>query len=263
MEGILREHRRTDKRHQLTAEQRDKIVRSRRAWPRRERRREASRIAAEFCGTLIVTLATVGPSALERGLGLHVGYAVLFGCTGVASAIVIYAFGPISGAHVNPCMTLGFALRGDFDWSRVPGYLAAQALGAVAAGALVLAILHPQHAALQPALTLGPWPAFWLEIVLTAILILVGITTANEARFIGAETAIANGGTTLMLRWVGGWISGGSMNPFRTLGPALLVGGTTAWWVFASAPLIGTSIAVALAWLLAGAPTETEAQKSG
>lgn len=182
-------------------------------------------------------------------------------CTGIATMIVIYALGHVSGAHTNPCTTIAFALRGDFDWRRVPGYILAQFAGAVAAGALVCAILHPRLDALLPDMRLGVWPAFWLEIVLTIILIMVAILTANNAQFIGPESAIANGATTIFDRWIGGYISSGSMNPARTLGPALVAGGFSAWWVYASAPLIGMALAVGLVWVLCGGPNREEREK--
>ncbi|HZW52459.1 MAG TPA: aquaporin, partial [Candidatus Elarobacter sp.] len=155
-----------------------------------------------------------------------------------------------SGAHFNPCTTLAFALRGDFDWKRVPAYVAVQFAGAIAAGAIVAGILHPEADALLPRLDLGPWPAFWLEIVLTAILVLVALSTANVARFIGPESAIANGATTVVERWIAGFISSGSMNPARTLGPAIVAGGFGNWWVYATAPPIGMLIGVALVSLM-------------
>ncbi len=177
--------------------------------------------------------------------------------------IVIYAFGEISGAHTNPITTLAFALRGDLPWTRVPEYLIAQFAGAIAAGALVLGLLHPAHHVLLPPLANGPWAAFGLEIVLTAILIAVNISTANEGQILGAQSAVANGATTIFDRWISGPISGGSMNPARTLGPAILVGGFGAWWVYVSAPVIGGLIAVALVWLLYGGPSPAEHHKSG
>jgi aquaporin Z len=176
--------------------------------------------------------------------------------------IVIYALGEVSGAHTNPMVTLAFALRGDFYWSRVPEYCAAQFAGAIAAGAVVLAILRPNAEVLRPALSFGFWPAFWLEIVLTTILVLVALSTANEARFVGADTAFANGATTIFDRLIGLRVSTGSMNPARTLGPALLAGGTGAWWVFVCGPLCGCLLAVGLMWTLHGEPSEDERRKS-
>ncbi|HTJ28521.1 MAG TPA: aquaporin [Candidatus Limnocylindria bacterium] len=219
-------------------------------------------VGAEFVGTLIVTLGTVAPEALERGLGVQLGYAVQASCTGIATMIVIYALGEVSGAHTNPVITLAFALRGDFYWSRVPEYVAAQFAGAIAAGALVLAILHPGAAALHTSLMFGVWPAFWLEIVLTTLLVLVALSTANEARFIGPQVAFANGATTIFDRLIGLKVSSGSMNPARTLGPALLAGGSAGWWVFVWGPLCGCLIAVALTWILHGEPTADEERKS-
>ncbi len=247
----------------ISPEQREKLQRSRREHRRAAPRRELACVAAEIVGTLIVTLGTVAPDALDRGLGLHLGYGVRAACTGVGTMIVIYAFGTVSGAHTNPITTIAFALRGDFAWSRVPLYVAAQFAGAAAAGALVLALLHPPRAALHAEMVLGPWPAFWYEIVLTAILILVNLSTAKNGRIIGAQSAVANGATTIFDRWISYPISGGSMNPARTLGPAIVAGGTASWWVYAFAPLIGGCIAVALAWLIQGRPNAEEEQKSG
>jgi aquaporin Z len=247
----------------MNPQQRAKLARERRKHAENDGRRHVACLTAEFVGTLVVTLGSFAPVALQDGLGLQLGYPVLVSCTGIATMIVIYALGTVSGAHTNPITTIAFALRGDFDWSRVPAYVAVQFLGAIAAGALVLGILHPDRSALHAKLALGPWPAFWLETVLTAILVLVAIATANKARFIGPQTAFANGATTVFDRLIGYHISTGSMNPARTLGPALLLGGTKDWWVFTFGPLIGAVIAVALIHLIQGGPNESEAEHSG
>ena len=246
----------------MNPQQRAKLERERQKHRERDWRRHVACYTAEFVGTLIVTLGSFAPLALQDGLGLHLGYAVVASCTGIATMIVIYALGQVSGAHTNPITTIAFALRGDFDWSRVPGYVAVQFLGAISAGALVLGILHPDRSALHAKLALGPWPAFWLEIVLTVILVIVAISTANKARFIGPQTAFANGATTVFDRLIGYHVSTGSMNPARTLGPALLIGGTKDWWVFTFGPLIGGVIAVGLLYLIQGGPNESEARHS-
>lgn len=228
----------------------------------REPRGAIASITAEFVGTIVVTLATVGPAAIERGLGIHLGYAVV---TGLGTMVVIYSLRYVSGAHTNPCITIAFALLGDFEWKRVPGYVAAQFLGALCAGALVLGILHPVRTALLPEMALGVWPAFGLEIVLTAILIVVALSTANVARFIGPEAAIANGGTTVLDRWIGGHISSGSMNPARTLGPIVAAGGFANWWVYLIAPPLGMLVGVAIVAVMwrNGAVTGRETSSEG
>jgi aquaporin Z len=259
---IIRTPERTEKRDQLTPRQRAKLDRERRKHRERDWRRHVACYTAEFVGTLIVTLGSFAPVALQDGLGLHLGYVVVASCTGIATMIVIYALGQVSGAHTNPITTIAFALRGDFDWSRVPGYVAVQFLGAIAAGAIVIAILQPDRSMLHAKLALGPWPAFWLEIVLTVILVTVAMSTANKARFIGPQTALANGATTVFDRLIGYHVSTGSMNPARTLGPALLLGGTRDWWVFTFGPLIGAVIAVALVYVIQGSPNESESQHS-
>jgi glycerol uptake facilitator-like aquaporin len=121
----------------------------------RETRGRVASITAEFVGTIVVTLATLGPAAVARSLGMHLGYAVETGTTGIGTMVVIYSLRYVSGAHTNPCTTIAFALFGDFDWKRVPGYVAAQFLGAFCAGELVLGILHPARNALLPEMALG------------------------------------------------------------------------------------------------------------
>ncbi|MDB5028275.1 MAG: putative aquaporin, partial [Candidatus Eremiobacteraeota bacterium] len=212
----------------------------------REPRGQGASLVAEFVGTIVVTVGTVAPAAVARGAGLHLPYAVETACTGLAMTAMIYSLRYVSGAHFNPCTTLAFAVRGDFAWARVPGYVAVQFAGAICAGAIVVGIFHPERAALLPQIQLGAWPAFWLEIVLTFVAVMVALSTANVARFIGPESAIANGATTVLDRWIGGYVSGGSMNPARTLGPALVAGGFSEWWVYATAPPIGTAIALAI-----------------
>lgn len=212
----------------------------------REPRGEVASVVAELFGTLVVTFASLAPAAVVRALGMHLGYAVEMGCTGIATTAMIYALRYVSGAHMNPCITISFAARGDFEWRRVPGYVVAQFVGAAAAAVLILSVIGPDRNALLPQMQLGPWPAFWLEIFLTVVVIVVAHSTANVARFIGPEAAIANGATTLMARWIGGRVSSGSMNPARTLGPILVAGGFANWWVYLTAPLIGMGIGVAL-----------------
>jgi len=212
----------------------------------REPRGDIASIVAEFFGTLVVTTASIAPAAVARALGMSLGYAVEMGCTGIATTAMIYALRYVSGAHMNPCITISFALRGDFDWRRVPGYVVVQFLGAAAAGVFILSVIGPNRTALLPNMLLGAWPAFWLEIFLTVVVIVVAHSTANVARFIGPEAAVANGATTLLARWIGGRVSGGSMNPARTLGPALVAGGFANWWVYATAPLIGMALGLAI-----------------
>ena len=210
-----------------------------------------------------MTLGTVAPAALAAAFPGTIGYAVEYGCTGIATMIVIYALGEVSGAHTNPITTLAFALRGDVPWARVPEYVVTQFAGAVAAGGFVVAVFHPARKALLPELSFGPWAAFGLEIVLTTILIAVAIATANQGKIIGAQSAVANGATTVFDRWISGPVSGGSMNPARTLGPAVVAGGFGAWWVYLAAPLLGGLLGVVLVGVLYGQRTDAEERKSG
>ena len=213
----------------------------------RRPRGTAASLVAEFVGTIIVTFATVAPAVIARGLGLNLGYPVEMATTGLATMVMIYSLRNVSGAHFNPCTTIAFALREDFGWTRVPGYVVMQFAGAIAAGAIVLGIFHAaaRRAAAGDGAGRCGRRSGWRSCSRRS-LVLVALSTANVARFIGPESAIANGATTVLARWIGGHVSSGSMNPARTLGPAIIAGGFGGWWIYVVAPLIGMAIAVGI-----------------
>ena len=196
---------------------------------------------AEFIGTF--ALVFFGCGAIANGLP-PTAVALAFG---LVIAIMIYAFGHISGAHFNPAVSVGFAIGGHLPWPRVGSYAAVQITGAVTGALLLRASLGP-HADLgvtQPAGSDAQ--AFVWEVVLTFFLMLVITAVATDTRAVGQAAALAIGGTVALGALVGGPVSGASMNPARSLGPAIVSVDLTGIWIYLLAPILG-SIAAAFVY---------------
>jgi MIP family channel proteins len=192
------------------------------------------------CGAIIANQHSGG------GLGV-VGIGLVFGLIIMA---MIYATGHLSGAHINPAVTVAFTLTRHFPRRDAIAYVGAQLIGAVA-GALLLLLLWPDKpaalGATLPSVAVGR--ALLYEIVLTAFLMFVIIAVATDTRAVGAAAAIAIGGTVGLDAIFGGPITGASMNPARSLGPALAAGEWHDWWIYVAGPLIGAALG-ALAYQL-------------
>ena len=181
------------------------------------------------CGAIVV-------DARSHGSITHVGIAASFG---LVIAIMIYATGHISGAHINPAVTAAFALTRHFPLRRVPLYWLAQATGAVL-GALLLRGLFGNVARLGTTLPSGSdSQSLVMEIVMTAFLMFVIMAVATDTRAVGQAAALAIGGTVLLDAMFGGPISGASMNPARSFGPALASGTWSHLWVYIAGPAVG------------------------
>ncbi len=199
-------------------------------------------LAAEFVGTFALVFAGCGAvmvDAKTHALG-HVGVAFSFGLVIMA---MIYAVGHISGAHLNPAVTFAFVLSRHFPWPRALGYSAAQLLGALTAAALLRGSLGDiaDVGATLPSGSQGQ--SFLWELVLSFFLMFVIMAVATDTRAVGEAAAIAIGGTVGLDAMFGGPISGASMNPARSLAPALVSGNLHAVWLYVSAPILGTSLA--------------------
>jgi aquaporin Z len=168
-------------------------------------------------------------------------------------AIILF-MGAVSGAHLNPGVSLAFALRGDFPWKRVPGYIIIQLIGAtLAALFLRLVFGNVEHlGATLPGPGYKNWQALLMEIVLTTLLVSVILGTASAAQNVGAIAALGVGGYIALAGLWSAPVSGTSMNPARSFGPALVSGDWSSYWVYLAGPLIGALIAVGFAVVLRG-----------
>jgi aquaporin NIP len=219
------------------------------------RRPLARMLAAEFVGTYALVFAGCGAVMVDAktdALG-HVGVALSFGLVIMA---MIYAVGHISGAHFNPAVTFAFALSRHFPWPRALGYWTAQLLGALVAAALLRGSLGNIAAvgATQPSGSQGQ--SFLWELVMSFFLMFVIIAVATDTRAVGEAAAIAIGGTIGLDAMFGGPISGASMNPARSLAPALVSGNLHALWLYILAPVVGATLGALTYQLIRGEPTQ-------
>ena len=171
----------------------------------------------------------------------HAGVALTFGLVVLA---MIYAFGDVSGAHLNPAVTTAFAVARRFPWRAVPGYVLSQILGALAASGL-LRVLFPANSTLGVTLPAGEaWQSFVLEVVLTFLLMLVILSVSTGAKEKGITAGMAVGAVIGLEAMFAGPICGASMNPARSLAPALVSGHLASLWVYLLAPTLGAVLAV-------------------
>ena len=205
----------------------------------------ARSLVAEAFGTFALVFAGAGAimvDAKTHALG-HVGVAITFGLVIMA---MIYAVGHVSGAHFNPAVTFAFALTRHFPWPRVIAYWAAQLVGALLAAALLRSSLG-NIAHVGATLPAGSQAqSFLWEVVMTAFLMFVILAVATDTLAVGEAAAIAIGGTVGLDAMFGGPISGASMNPARSIGPAVVSGELHALWLYIVAPLVGASIGALL-----------------
>lgn len=198
-------------------------------------------LAAELIGTFTLVFAGAGAIMVDAktdALG-HVGVAIAFG---LAIMVMVYAVGHISGAHFNPAVSFAFALTRHFPWPRVAAYWVAQASGALLAAVLLRASLG-DLADIGATLPAGSQAqSFLWEVVLTFFLMFVIMSVATDTRAVGEAAAIAIGGTVALDAMFGGPVSGASMNPARSLGPALVSGELHALWLYLVAPLAGAAL---------------------
>jgi len=201
-------------------------------------------LLAEALGTFALVFTGTGAiivNDVAAGSITHVGIALTFGLVVMA---MIYALGEISGAHLNPAVTLGFALQGRFRRSQILPYFAAQLVGALMASGL-LRVLFPAHVSLGATLPTGPWwQSFVLEFVLTFLLMLVILCVSTGSKEQGVMAGAAIGAVVGLEALFAGPICGASMNPVRSLAPALMSGTFQHLWLYLVAPPLGAACAV-------------------
>ena len=218
---------------------------------------EWRRLFAEFFGTYLLVTVAAGAGVVDAAYPGSVPLDARVVAPALMVMAVIYFMGMVSGAHINPAVTLSFAARGNFPWRRVPGYVVVQYAGGVVA-VLVLRALFGDVGSLgatHPAAGFALGKAVVVEALLTLGLVSVILGTAWGARNVGANAALAVGGYVALAGLWAGPVTGGSMNPARSFGPELVSGQWYGWWVYLVGPVVGGLAAVGVAWVLRGPPS--------
>lgn len=217
-------------------------------------KQEWRRIISEVVGTFLLVIAAAGAPMVMAAYPGTVGLAMAVTAPALTVMCIILFMGKVSGAHLNPAVSFAFALRGDFPWKRVPGYVVAQLVGAILAALLLqyLTTVSSTHGGSYPGTNTTEMAAFFTEMLLTFGLVSVILGTASGAQNVGLFAALGVGGyITLAGLWAAP-LSGASMNPARTFGPNLVGGDLGPYWIYVFGPLIGAALAVGLSFVLRG-----------
>jgi aquaporin Z len=217
-------------------------------------RLEWRRLFSELLGTFLLVTAGAGGAVVGAVSHGQISRTAAVTAPGLTVMAVILFMGAISGAHLNPVVTVAFGLRGDFPWKRAFGYIVVQLIGATLACVLLWAVFGKvgQLGATVPGAGIHDWQAMIVELVLTAGLVSTILGTASSAQNVGAISALGVGGYIVLAGLWSSPISGASMNPARSFGPDLVLGDFTSYWVYVAGPLAGAIIAVGIAYALRG-----------
>ncbi len=215
-------------------------------------RLEGRRLFSELLGTFMLVTVAAGGGILHGEGQISLAAAVV--APGLMVMAIILFMGAVSGAHLNPAVSLAFALRRDFPWKRVPGYVITQLVGAALACLFLYAVFgNVQHlGATLPGPGYANWQALLMEVFLTATLVSVILGTASSAQNVGRVAALGVGGYIALAGLWAAPVSGTSMNPARSFGPALVSGDFSSYWVYVLGPIAGALIAVGCAYVLRG-----------
>jgi aquaporin Z len=210
------------------------------------------RLLAEFLGTFVLIFVGTGAIVVDSSSGGSIGHGGISVVFGLAVLAMIHTFGDVSGAHLNPAVSIGFAAAGRFPWKDVPGYAAAQLTGALTAS-LTVQLLFPHSASLGATLPSGSdMQSLVLEIILTAILMFVILSVSTGAKEKGITAGLTIGAVITLEAILGGPISGASMNPVRSLAPAIVSGNFHHLWLYPVATILGALVAVPLCHAVRG-----------
>ena len=216
---------------------------------------EWRRLFSELLGTFFLVLVAAGGGMMGQAFPDTISRTAAVVAPGLMVMGIILFMGKVSGAHLNPAVTLAFCLRGDFPWKRVPGYIVIQLIGATLACLFLRAVIDVSatYGSNYPAADFSASDAFLMEAVLTLGLVSVILGTASGAQSIGVFGAIGVGAYIALAGLWGSPISGASMNPARTFGPDLVGKDFGDYWVYVAGPIVGAILAVGAAWVLRGA----------
>jgi aquaporin Z len=216
---------------------------------------EWRRLFSELLGTFFLVLVAAGGGMMGQAFPGTISRTAAVVAPGLMVMAIILFMGKVSGAHLNPAVSIAFALRQDFPWRRVPGYIVVQLAGAALAAWFLQSVIHVSatYGSNYPASGYSSSDAFLMEAVLTLGLVSVILGTASGAQNLGVLGALGVGAYIALAGLWGSPISGASMNPARTFGPNLVGGDFTDYWVYVAGPLVGAALAVAAAFVLRGA----------
>ena len=217
-------------------------------------RQEWRRLFSELYGTFFLVLVAAGGGMMGQAFPNTITRTAAVVAPGLMVMGIIMFMGKVSGAHLNPAVSIAFSLRGDFPWRRVPGYVLVQLIGATLAALFLHEVIEvsAKYGSNYPASGFSGWQAFLMEGVLTLGLVSVILGTASGAQNIGIFGAIGVGAYIALAGLWGSPISGASMNPARTFGPDLVGRTFTDYWVYVVGPLAGAAVAVGFAFVLRG-----------
>ena len=217
--------------------------------------REWRRLFSELLGTFFLVLVAAGGGMMGQAFPDTISRTAAVTAPGLMVMAIILFMGKVSGAHLNPAVSIAFSLRGDFPWRRLPGYIVVQLIGATLAALFLRWVIDVSatYGSNYPAAGFSAGDAFLMEAVLTLGLVSVILGTASGAQNIGIFGAIGVGAYIVLAGLWGSPISGASMNPARTFGPDLVGTDFTSYWVYVAGPLVGAVLAVGAAWVLRGA----------
>jgi aquaporin Z len=215
---------------------------------------EWRRLFSELLGTFSLVLVAAGADVIDAKTHGEIGRVAAVTAPALMVLAIILFMGAVSGAHLNPIVTVGFALRQDFAWRRVPGYVAAQVIGALLASILLRATFGSAGhlGATLPGASFTTSQAFIMEVILSFGLVGTVLGTSSSAQNVGPLSAFGVGAYIALAGLWASPVSGASMNPARSLGPALIAPDLHALWVYLTAPFLGGLIAVAAAYVLRG-----------
>ena len=199
------------------------------------------KLLAEAVGTFALVFVGCGAIMVDAGMKGLLGHGGICAAFGLVIMVMVFATGHISGAHFNPAVTIAFAAAKRFPWRSVPAYVLVQIVAATL-GALTLKLVIGDVANLgmtsvNPTLSLGS--AFAMEVILTAFLMFVIMAVATDSRSVGQLAGVGIGGTVALAALFGGPLTGASMNPARSLGPAFMAGVFDDQWLYCTAPILG------------------------
>jgi Glycerol uptake facilitator and related permeases (Major Intrinsic Protein Family) len=216
---------------------------------------EWRRLFSELYGTFLLVIVAAGGGMMGQAFPGTISRTAAVVAPGLMVMGIIMFMGKVSGAHLNPAVSVAFSLRGDFPWRRVPGYIVVQLVGATLAALFLREVIKvsARYGSNYPASGYSNWQAFLMEALLTLGLVSVILGTASGAQNIGIFGAIGVGGYIALAGLWGSPISGASMNPARTFGPDLVARDFGSYWVYVAGPLLGAAIAVGFAYVLRGA----------